>query len=158
MRSAYAYDARPAVQDRAAPRSPIRGAAKHAGATPENGDTWRRFGIRRLDAVFPNVCEWESTPSTGINPIVNACFRYRVSGRVQGVYFRATTREQALGLGLTGWVRNTPAGAVEILACGEEAKLAALEAWLRRGPAHARVVSVEREPADPEVCRGFEIR
>ena len=85
------------------------------------------------------------------------CFRYRVSGWVQGVYFRATTRERALGLGLSGWVRNMPDGAVEVLACGQEAKLAELETWLRRGPEHARVVSVEREPADPEVCRGFEI-
>lgn len=89
---------------------------------------------------------------------MNTRFRYRVSGRVQGVYFRAATRERALGLGLTGWVRNTPYGAVEVLACGEETNLAELETWLRRGPEHARVVSVEREPADPEVCRGFEIR
>jgi acylphosphatase len=93
-----------------------------------------------------------------INPIVNTCFRYRISGWVQGVYFRATTRERALGLGLSGWVRNTPDGAVEVLACGEEATLAELETWLRRGPEHARVVSVEREPAKAEVCRGFEIR
>ena len=89
---------------------------------------------------------------------MNTCFRYRVSGWVQGVYFRATTRERALRLGLSGWVRNTPGGAVEVLACGDEANLAELEAWLRRGPDLARVVSVEREPADPEVCRGFEIR
>lgn len=89
---------------------------------------------------------------------MNTCFRYRVSGRVQGVYFRSTTRQRALALGLTGWVRNMPDGAVEVLACGEEAKLATLEAWLRRGPEHARVVSVEREPTGPEVCRGFEIR
>jgi acylphosphatase len=89
---------------------------------------------------------------------MNNCFRYRVSGRVQGVYFRATTRERALGLGLRGWVRNRPDGSVEVLACGEEAKLAELETWLRRGPAHARVVSVDREPAGPEACRGFEIR
>ena len=92
------------------------------------------------------------------NPVVNTCFRYRVSGRVQGVYFRAMTRERALGLGLSGWVRNRRDGAVEVLACGDEAKLAELEAWLRRGPAHARVVSVQREPAEPEACRGFEIR
>ncbi|MGQ0591962.1 MAG: acylphosphatase, partial [Gammaproteobacteria bacterium] len=38
---------------------------------------------------------------------MNTCFRYCISGRVQGVYFRATTRERALALGLTGWVRNT---------------------------------------------------
>lgn len=128
MRSAYVYDACPAVQERAAHRSRIRGRAKDARAAP------------------------------GTNPIVNTCFRYLVSGRVQGVYFRATTRERALRFGLTGWVRNRSDGAVEVLACGDEANVAELEAWLRRGPAHARVVSVEREPADPEVCRGFEIR
>lgn len=125
---------------------------------PGNGDASRRFGVRRFDVVFHVYEQWDSTTSTGTDPIVNPCFRYRVSGWVQGVYFRATTRERALGLGLTGWVRNTPDGSVEVLACGEEAKLAALEAWLQRGPAHARVVSVERGPADPEVCRGFEIR
>lgn len=128
-----------------------RGARKRRHVAP-----FRSTAARRR---FRNVYEqWKPTTSTGINPTVNTCFRYRVSGRVQGVFFRATTRERALGLGLTGWVRNAPDGAVEVLACGEEANLAELESWLRRGPDLARVVSVEREPADPEVCRGFEIR
>ncbi len=87
-----------------------------------------------------------------------SCYRYRVTGRVQGVYFRATTLEKALALGLSGWVRNASDGAVEVLASGPAAQLELFEAWLQRGPEHARVHSVEREPADPEPYRGFKIR
>jgi acylphosphatase len=89
---------------------------------------------------------------------MKSCFRYRVSGRVQGVYFRATTRAQALALGLGGWVRNLPGGTVEVLAYGEDSALARLEKWLARGPDQAWVASVEREPAAPEGREGFEIR
>jgi acylphosphatase len=90
--------------------------------------------------------------------MASACFRYRVSGRVQGVYFRATARARAQALGLGGWVRNLPNGSVEVLAYGDEAALAQLDTWLARGPEHAWVASVEREPADPEGRVGFEIR
>ena len=87
---------------------------------------------RRLGAVLHSGFSGRLVPatsnaSTGTNPIVITCFRYRVSGCVQGVYFRATTRERAVGLGLSGWVRNTPDGAVEVLACGQDAKLAEVE-------------------------------
>jgi len=71
-----------------------------------------------------------------------ACRRFRVSGRVQGVFFRATTRDTARRLGLTGWVRNRPEGDVELVACGDEAALKQLEEWLWRGPPHARVDGV----------------
>jgi len=66
-----------------------------------------------------------------------------VSGRVQGVWFRASTREEALRLGLSGWVRNLPDGRVEWLAEGERAALEQLLAWSAQGPPHARVDSVE---------------
>jgi acylphosphatase len=79
---------------------------------------------------------------------------YRVSGRVQGVFFRAGTRDEALRLGLTGWVRNSRDGAVEVLACGADDALAALERWLWQGPPSARVEGVEAmqagEPAPPD--------
>jgi acylphosphatase len=70
------------------------------------------------------------------------CCRYVVSGRVQGVFFRASTRQQAQELGLTGWVRNAADGSVELLACGDERALKELEAWLWRGPQLAEVSEV----------------
>lgn len=76
--------------------------------------------------------------------------RMRITGRVQGVGYRASTRERATALGLSGWVRNTPDGAVELEAQGSEARLEALRAWCRIGPPHARVDGVEVAWIDPE--------
>ena len=72
-----------------------------------------------------------------------SALRCLVSGRVQGVFFRASTREQALRLGLTGYARNLPDGRVEVLACGEDPALAALRDWLRHGPPGATVAGLE---------------
>jgi acylphosphatase len=83
--------------------------------------------------------------------------RYWVSGRVQGVWFRATTRDTAAGLGLDGWVRNLPDSRVEVLASGEEEVLGKLEAYLREGPPGARVDSVEEEEAAPPEGSGFHV-
>lgn len=66
-----------------------------------------------------------------------------VSGRVQGVFFRASTARKAAELGVTGSARNLPDGTVEVLACGSEAAVAALCEWLRQGPPAARVEAVE---------------
>lgn len=82
-----------------------------------------------------------------MNQASGAVARWRVSGRVQGVFFRASTREQALRLGLDGSAVNLADGAVEVVAAGAPAALAALEAWLRHGPAQARVDAVEPLPA-----------
>lgn len=68
--------------------------------------------------------------------------KFQVHGRVQGVAFRAHTRQQAVNLGLTGYARNRPDGTVEVLAIGQPALLAQLEAWLWRGPSLARVDQV----------------
>lgn len=67
------------------------------------------------------------------------CTLCRVEGRVQGVWFRASTQEQAERLGLTGYAHNLPDGAVEVLACGAPAALDQLRAWLQRGPTMAQV-------------------
>jgi acylphosphatase len=87
------------------------------------------------------------------------CWRFLVSGMVQGVFYRAATHEQAERLGVSGWVRNLPDGGVEVRACGEDKVIDALEDWLRRGPPMARVVRVERQqiPAG-EPAEGFTIK
>jgi acylphosphatase len=81
-----------------------------------------------------------------------AAARFLVSGRVQGVFYRASTREQALALGLRGHAKNLSDGRVEVIASGTDAALDALEQWLWRGPSGARVDDVLREyceaPAD----------
>jgi len=84
-----------------------------------------------------------------------ACARFIVSGRVQGVFFRASAREQAVRLNLSGYARNRDDGSVEVLACGDEAALLALEAWLQRGPPSARVAGVRRESATDTPAPGF---
>ena len=68
----------------------------------------------------------------------------RIRGRVQGVYFRQSTRERAIELGLTGWVRNRRDGSVELVAEGDGNSLQALVNWCKIGPAMAKVTEVER--------------
>jgi acylphosphatase len=89
---------------------------------------------------------------------MKTCRHFRVSGRVQGVFFRASTRQQAMGLGLTGWVCNLSDGRVEVMACGETAQLDRLSQWLKRGPELAKVDSVEVTAEDYTPYTGFEIR
>jgi len=85
--------------------------------------------------------------------------RARVTGLVQGVFYRASTVERAEELGLTGWVRNCSDGAVELEAEGPEERVDALLEWCRRGPPAARVrdVTEERIPATGG-DRGFRVR
>lgn len=84
-----------------------------------------------------------------------ACARFFVSGRVQGVFFRAATRERALQLGLAGHARNLADGRVEVVASGDAGSLAELDAWLHHGPPAARVESVQREALPEQTLRGF---
>ncbi|HXR62405.1 MAG TPA: acylphosphatase [Rudaea sp.] len=86
-----------------------------------------------------------------------ACVRYIVHGRVQGVFFRASARDEAVRLGLTGCARNLADGRVEVLACGEPAAIAELERWLHHGPPLARVTSVERVAVDARQPRDFQV-
>ncbi|MHB1616880.1 MAG: acylphosphatase [Metallibacterium sp.] len=73
--------------------------------------------------------------------------RWLISGRVQGVAFRAYTQARALALGLSGYAQNLPAGRVEVLAQGDDAALDQLAQWLRQGPPAARVEAVHEAPA-----------
>ena len=84
--------------------------------------------------------------------------RARVTGRVQGVAFRAWTERRARSLGLTGWVQNEPDGSVSGLFAVEAERVAEMIAALHQGPSLARVQAVTAEVADPaEAPVGFRI-
>jgi acylphosphatase len=83
--------------------------------------------------------------------------RFRVSGKVQGVFFRASARNEALRLGLHGHARNLSDGSVEVIAEGSDAALQELEQWLRKGPPAARVDDVVRSRHDGDVQSGFSV-
>ena len=87
-----------------------------------------------------------------------AAIRCFVSGRVQGVYYRASTVEVAARLGLRGWARNLPDGRVEVVAAGTPDAIAELTAWLWQGPPSARVDSVDLEPWAAPVPERFAVR
>jgi acylphosphatase len=81
-----------------------------------------------------------------------------IRGRVQGVWFRASTMEQAQLLGVAGWVRNTPNGTVEVHMQGDDGAVENLLAWCRQGPPGARVDRVDADEVQPEqTIRGFRI-
>ena len=77
-----------------------------------------------------------------------AAARFLVSGKVQGVWFRASTRDEAVRLGLRGSATNLDDGRVEVVAAGNAAAIDALESWLRHGPPLARVDVLERHVTD----------
>ena len=83
----------------------------------------------------------------------------KVNGRVQGVYFRASTVEEARRLRLTGWVMNCPDSSVEVVAEGEREQLEKLVSWCRSGPPGAQVREVRAEwEAPKEEFQGFYIK
>jgi acylphosphatase len=86
-----------------------------------------------------------------------ACRQFKVSGRVQGVFFRASTRDVAVLMRITGHAINLPDGSVEVLACGERAALQKLEQWLHEGPPMASVTGVEAENVDCETPERFTV-
>lgn len=86
------------------------------------------------------------------------CIRCVISGQVQGVYFRATTKEQALQWGLTGWVRNLANGQVEVLACGPREQIQMLYQWLHQGPRLAQVDQVSYEEVPWEAHPAFVVK
>lgn len=85
------------------------------------------------------------------------CQKALVSGRVQGVYFRATTKQKALQLNITGYAKNLPDGRVEVLACGESDKVSELVDWLHIGSAQAKVEHVLSERNEYLVFEQFEV-
>lgn len=86
------------------------------------------------------------------------CIHSIVSGKVQGVFFRAETQKKALALGLKGWVKNLADGSVEIFACGERDPIMLLTEWLWEGPPKAEVSNVHWEERPWQEIRSFEIK
>jgi len=84
--------------------------------------------------------------------------RVVIHGHVQGVFFRDTVRRNAVGAGVSGWVRNTPDGAVEAVFEGEESAVEELGAFCHEGPRGARVERVEVSAEPVEGIAGFSIR
>ena len=82
--------------------------------------------------------------------------RLRIRGRVQGVWFRGWTADNARALGLRGWVRNRLDGSVEALLAGPGPAVEAMVAHCRDGPSAARVDHVERQPVTEIVAHGFD--
>jgi len=85
------------------------------------------------------------------------CIHCYVSGKVQGVWFRASTKEQAERLSITGWARNLPDGRVEVLACGKKENIAELYEWLKQGPQLAKVAYLSYEELPWQEQYQFEI-
>ena len=77
------------------------------------------------------------------------CRRSLVSGRVQGVFYRATCVRKAQSMGVTGYARNLPDGRVEVLACGEPCAVEEFTRWLWEGSAASKVTAVETTDVDP---------
>jgi acylphosphatase len=86
---------------------------------------------------------------------MSAARLFTIKGRVQGVWFRESTRRVAEPLGITGYAHNLPNGDVEVLACGEEDALDELARWLDEGPRMAQVDEVIASAADWQELEAF---
>jgi acylphosphatase len=89
---------------------------------------------------------------------MKSCRRCVVKGRVQGVFFRQSTLDQAERLGIKGWVRNLDNGDVECIICGENNLLEQMIAWLHKGPPSAKVSNLEIVEMPWEEHQDFLIR
>lgn len=85
------------------------------------------------------------------------CIKALISGRVQGVFFRDSTRRQALQWDISGQAINLRDGRVEVIACGEAESLQKLIDWLHHGPEYAEVSDVQVESIAPRDDSGFHI-
>lgn len=89
--------------------------------------------------------------------MAKTCRHCIVSGKVQGVFYRQGTKQQADLYNITGWVKNLPDGRVELIACGEEHDIAELLTWLRDGPPRAQVEEVQVATVPVTDFTNFEI-
>lgn len=97
-------------------------------------------------------------PIARMAAMIRKCVRVLVSGRVQGVFFRASTQAEAQRLGVVGWVRNREDHSVEFVAEGPSECVDALIAWARRGPPHAVVQSLVERDEPMQHFSSFEVR
>lgn len=86
------------------------------------------------------------------------CFRVLISGQVQGVGYRYSTKEKAQTLGIVGWVRNLSNGKVEALIVGNHRQIESMMAWFHIGPPAASVSTVEAEEENTQEFKSFDIR
>jgi acylphosphatase len=85
------------------------------------------------------------------------CRQFNIRGRVQGVFFRASTRDTAVRLGLGGHAKNLADGSVEVVVCGADGAVRQMAHWLREGPPLASVGAVDELPKDCAKPQGFKI-
>ncbi len=85
------------------------------------------------------------------------CRQFIISGRVQGVFFRDSTRAEANLRGVNGYAQNLPDGTVQVSLCGSDSSLSDMLTWLRVGPTMARVDRVEEELVECTHPVGFEV-
>jgi len=88
---------------------------------------------------------------------MTVCRCFYVSGEVQGVFFRATTRDKAIDLGLTGYAQNLADGRVDVMICGNADKVTQMQQWLWQGPAMASVTAVDEYDCSDNTHSGFQI-
>lgn len=88
---------------------------------------------------------------------MDICNRFLIKGRVQGVFFRASTQKKANELGLKGYVKNCLDGSVEVFASGSHEKMQGFFKWLQKGPSSAQVISAKRETSTLILSSPFEI-
>ncbi len=86
------------------------------------------------------------------------CLHCFVSGRVQGVFYRRATYEEGIKRKLTGWVKNLADGRVEVVICGEEKAVYAMQEWLWEGSKAAEVMDVEIIEEPLQTYASFEVR
>ena len=87
--------------------------------------------------------------------MTQGCIHAYISGKVQGVWYRAFTREQALALGITGWAKNLADGRVEVMLCGDQGQLQQLLKVLEKGPPLARVTGIEQQALEAMAIEDF---
>lgn len=108
---------------------------------------WQPSNRRNSNSLASGTLLRINAGSVTANP-VSSCVRFTVRGKVQGVFFRASSGEVAQRLGLTGHAINRPDGSVEVLVCGETDAIQSMRNWLQKGPRMARVDSVHEEPVN----------
>lgn len=88
---------------------------------------------------------------------MKVCYIAKVTGIVQGVYFRASAQNKAIDLSLSGYANNLEDGSLEVMACGEESNVHQMIDWLKEGPEEADVSDVSAEPTNTKDINHFSI-